>query len=214
MQDLDLYQPVADDGLQVNAVTFVSQSFVAKHPNLTSVRLLSSNNNFQGNSSYEITLSDERENVLRNLLLTDANLGWNAELRFDFAPIPDSYNKKFVVKLVQLKAGQSESPNTNPTKISKDSTILSEALTKNSLLITSSRKDVYSEGQAYTNNTATTGDLVFRTYYKTDVIALLRNSTTIVIQKLRLDPIFSLFYGLLLISLLLILIWPRYKKKI
>ena len=190
MRRLDLLQPVADDEVNVGVQSNVSQSFIPQHANLSSIQLRVSNPDLQGNKSYLVAILDQNHKLLRSLVVTDANLGWEAPLRFDFAPIANSNKQLFFLTISQIPQ-------------------IPEASTSaKSLGISTSTQDLYPDGSLLINNQKAPGDLTFQMFYQTSAGEFIKDSLIDFKKHASADPGFITVF----VVVEILLLWLMLKR--
>src|SRR3989344_151005 len=99
MRFLDSFQEGNDTSLYVGPGNTISQTFRTSYNNLSGVRLFVFNPRLGGKKTYILELTDESNNQIRQDTISESNLGWEMQLRYDFRPVDSSKNKNFIIKI-------------------------------------------------------------------------------------------------------------------
>ena len=182
MRRLDNYQIESNSTIRVEKNSTITQSFQSHKGNLAGVRLIGFNPNLGGSENFELTSRDENNQPVRTLSLSETNLGWGSTIRFDFAPIPDSRGKTYVISV--------SAPESTTAQLD--------------LAYTSENK--YAEGAAQKNNEVLSGDLVFETYYQTSGATIIIDPLINAGIRFTQDPVFLFFYCISLAGLIAFII--------
>ena len=92
------------------------------------------------------------------------------------------------------------------TEIAKGMEEIIDPVQKNYMSLAYSYKDNYKNGATFLNEKKLAGDLVFQTYYSTNISGFIKNSLSGLLDKFKGDAGFFIFYFILLIVLTGILV--------
>lgn len=219
MRRLDTFQNKSDTPLIVGPGNSISQSFMPLHNNLAGIRIIVLNPKLGGNASYVLTVSDENNNTIRQEYIKESNLGWQQIFRYDFVPINDSANKKFLYSISYL--GENNERDLiyifNLHRLGKPAKFLtideSDRIEKSYVGIGYSASSSYDKGVAFIRSEQLEGDIAFQLYYQTTFTGFMKDSLNDFFGRLKYDSSFFTFYLLLLLSLIVVLIYRLRSKK-
>src|SRR3989338_2589047 len=95
MRRIDSFQEKQDTTLFIGPGNTLKQTFTVNNDGLAGIRLVVYNPKLGGKSKYKLSLSDENERIIWQDSISESNLGWAEEFRYDFKAIPRSKNKTF-----------------------------------------------------------------------------------------------------------------------
>ena len=218
MQRIDRFQETNDTRLSVSAGNTLTQSFTVSKNNFTGIRVVVYNPKLGGAGSYLFSISDDQNVTVKELTVSESNMGWGEQFRFDFAPIHDSAGKSYALSIVSQQKdlkdvllitdmNTSKALNTGQ-KFTEEQIDLVE---KNYIALAYGANDYYKDGTASLNSTPLPGDLVFQTYYRTSAPQFIRDSLISFAGRMSQDSGFLIFY-LLTLSLLIACIVARVRR--
>lgn len=218
MQRLDRFQETNDTKLNVSTGNMLTQSFALSKNNFTGIRVVVYNPKLGGQGSYLFTISDEQNIVVKELTVSESNMGWGEQLRFDFAPINDSAGKSYVFSIVSQQKDLKDMPlitDMNNSKALNTGKKFTEGqidlVEKNYIALAYGVNDYFKNGTASLNSTPLPGDLVFQTYYRTSAPQFIRDSLISFAGRMIQDSGFLIFYFLTL-SMLIVCIVTRVRR--
>ena len=115
MRRLNLFQEIYDNHVFIGPGNVFAQSFISDFDNLAGVRFPIFNPNLGGKQLYLIRISDANNNVLRQEAVSESNLGWGGDFRYDFPAIPEAKKKTFILSI--SFSGENEEDSTNIQEI-------------------------------------------------------------------------------------------------
>ena len=218
MQRIDRFQETNDTKLNISAGNSLTQSFIASKNNFTGIRVVIYNPKLGAKGSYLFAISDDQNVAVKELTVSESNMGWGEQFRFDFAPIGDSAGKSYVLSIVSQQKDLNDTPlitdmnnskayNTGK-KFTEEQIDLAE---KNYIALGYGVKDYFKDGTASLNSNPLPGDLVFQTYYRTSVPQFIRDSLTSFAGRMSQDSGFLIFY-LLTLCLIIVCIVSRVRR--
>lgn len=221
MRRLNLFQEHYDNNLFVGPDNILSQSFIPTFDNLAGVRFPIFNPRLGGKENYKVAILDESNNVLRQETVSESNLGWGGDFRYDFLPIVKAKNRKFFFSVSFIGDSVEDGKILHDVNLSRsgraDSLIIDSSkfadLGKKYITVLYTEDDKYPAGYATLNELNLSGDLVFQTYYQVTHVEFVRDSLTDFISRTGQDTGFFIFYILILCSLSALLIRQLLSKK-
>lgn len=105
---IDILQNEQNDYLPLSSGQVISQSFTSRHNFLDMVILNLKNPGLINRDEYQFLLKSEDGEKLFEQTFSGFNIGDPGQIRFQFSPIQDSKNKKFIFYLSPLKATTAE----------------------------------------------------------------------------------------------------------
>lgn len=178
MNRLDVHQPRTSSKIVYDQSSSISQSFISHANNLNIVSICIRNRHrvlepLQFNL-YEATTSSP---PVRTLKFSSGNIDNQDCTRFQFELISNSKGKQYLASIVRLNASQK-----------KRSPIYIEAY----------HDEDYLEGTAFKDDVPLNQDLHFKTFYRQPLNQAIKGAAINFIQRIFADPLFFLFYSLLL----------------
>lgn len=215
MRRIDSFQEKSETVLIAGPGNSISQSFYSFHDNFAGIRILVFNPDLGGKQNYKIQIENDQKEIIREEIITGFNLGWNFELRYDFAPITGSKNKyyKFLLSTDSENEFEKDSLtllNNNKLGLQDIDSKLMEKLDpihKSYTAIAYTRTDNYKNGETYLSGFKLPGDLVFKTYYSINIKKYPIDAYNDFTTKMKADGGFFVFFTILLICLILLLFW-------
>lgn len=183
---LDNHQPLSSARLSFVKANEISQTFVSHHSALNMVHICLRN---PGRSEIPLIfeLKDKTGTVLRKLNITGGNIDNDDCTRFKFAPILDSQNQSYTALI---------KTNIDPKIDPADETLL-----RLNVGVEAHGGGDYLEGEASVDGVVTPYDLHFKTFYLQDLNDVVSESLRNLLVRLTKDPVFFLFFILLLIGI-------------
>lgn len=219
MRKLDIFQEISEKHLYVAPGNELSQTFVSTEDKLAGIRFPVYNPRLGGNESYLLNILDDRSNILRTEVISESNLSWGGDLRFDFAPINGSRGKKFAFSISYIGGNKEDGEsvlllNQDRIGIPGEHTDKerSAVIEKKYITLLYSNENAYTGGNAYLNKDRLSGDLVFQTYNQMDIKSYFSSTMDDTIIKLKGDQYFLISYFSLMILIASIIILRIFHK--
>ena len=212
MRFIDQFQGKNDQILLVGEANSIGQTFISEKSNLSGIRLYLSNPKLGGSNLFLITIAKNNQ-IVRQETFSESNVGWDMTFRFDFEPIISNPRDKFRLNISTLDSDRQDISDLTLVNLNRSalrqnsknylSNMRQSELDSKYLHVTYSLKDAYSKGSAVLENSDLPGDIVFETYYSTDIKTATANLAGNTITRLKADSSFSIFYLLMLLIFLL-----------
>lgn len=104
----EVNQAVVDRLVPIYKDNSVTQTIAPTHNGLNVVVIFLKNRSIQNNDKFLFTLTNQENESMRSIQISGSNIGDGDTVRFQFEPLVDSANKKFVISL--------STPDTSPPK--------------------------------------------------------------------------------------------------
>ena len=217
MRKLDLFQEKNDTQIFSGPEITIAQSFVPTKNNLSGIRLFAFNPMLGGKKTYTFVIKGSEGDVLRTMSVSESNLGWASELRYDFPEIKEAKNKKFYISVIFDSNNPKEPEDTrilsllndvrlNQLKTEKGEEETIDRVQKKYTSFAYSRGDNYKSGNAFINEKQLNGDIVFKSYYTTYVKESLTDSMNQFGERLYSDGSFFIFFFLVITAIVTIIL--------
>jgi len=218
MQRLDSFQSYGSSVIYVGNRNTITQTVVPQHDGLVGVRFQVYNPNLGGPRNYFLKILDESGSSLRLMPVTESNLGWGDEFRFDFPPIYPSRGRPFIFEFssfqsesagdvadgsLLLKSNENQLWNRDITKLEATK---SDTVKKTSIGVAYDPVNRYSDGTGLLNNRPFSGDLKFELYYSVSAGGFLRDSAGDFFRRTEQSRGFFIVYGLIFVFLILMVV--------
>lgn len=220
MRKLDIFQEKSDTYLYVASGNELSQTFVSSENNLAGIRFPVFNPRLGGHESYLLKILDDRGNILRSEVISESNMSWGGDFRFDFAPIKGSRSKKFAFSISYT--GENSEDGESVLTLNQERIGIwgkyadkekSAEIAKRYITLLYSKDDVYTGGNAYLNNDGISGDFVFQTYNQMDIKSYFSSTIAETVKKLKSDQYFLLSYFSLMLLIASVILFRIFHKK-
>ena len=175
-----------------------------------------------GNENYLVAITDDQNNIIVQETVSESNLVWGGDFRYDFAPISNSKDRLYILKVSFTGENLDDQMKILPVNQQRSGSIdrqenqLSVGNLENKYItLLYTKEDIYPGGNAILNHDKLPGDLVFQSYYQVTPVEFVKDSLSDLIFRTRQDSGFFIFYILILCSLSALLIRQllgKYKK--
>lgn len=176
---LDNHQPLSSASLSFAKANIITQTFLSHRDNLNAVSICLKNPS-RSPIPLHFALADDTNSILRELNFTGGNIDNLDCTRFQFEPIPNSANRRYLASI---------SLNLDPTLDPKE-----EVLLRYGLLIQAHGGGDYLDGTASVDGIETPYDLHFKTFYFQPLKEVVAESSRQFGHRLTQDPLFFLVF--------------------